>query len=52
MEFVCTGGESGHAFVVMKILVAVVLTLLLAPVAWTEVREWKTADGSKTLLAE
>lgn len=36
----------------MKSLVALLLTMLLAPLASAEVRAWKTADGSRTLLAE
>ena len=52
MEFICTRGKSGHAWEVMKCLLALLLTMLLAPLASAEVRAWKTADGSRTLLAE
>ena len=52
MKLICTRGESGHASPDMKPLLALVFTLLLASLGLAEMREWKTADGSKTLLAE
>ena len=36
----------------MKALLLIVLSLLAIPLAGAEMREWKTADKSKTLVAE
>ena len=36
----------------MKALLVIVLPLLVIPLAQAEMREWKTADESKTLVAE
>ena len=36
----------------MKALLVMVLSLLVIPLAGAEMREWKTADKSKTLVAE
>ena len=36
----------------MKALLVILLPLLVVPLVQAEMREWKTADESKTLVAE
>ena len=51
-NFIAWKGSCGQRSFSMKALLVILLPLLVVPLVQAEMREWKTADESKTLVAE